>query len=121
MLKAKTRKVVSRVAAALRLAAQSLRNSEHQLGEDGRRMKARLGKAEGITATAHQLARILHSLVKHRAASDASVFVDEKDLHRPPREKTLRKPAFSASHSPRSRVTSYLVSEEATVDAWLRS
>ncbi len=58
VLKAKTRKVVSRVAAALRLAAQSLRNREHQLGEDGRRMKARLGKAEGLTATAHQLARI---------------------------------------------------------------
>jgi len=43
VLKAKTRKVLSRVAAALRLAAQSLRNSEHQLGAYGRRMKARLG------------------------------------------------------------------------------
>ena len=31
--------------------AQSLRNSEHKLGEYCRRMKARLGKAEGITAT----------------------------------------------------------------------
>ena len=43
VLKAKTRKVLSRVAAALRRAAQSLRNSVHQLGAYGRRMKARLG------------------------------------------------------------------------------
>ena len=48
-------KVVRRVAAALRLAAQSLRNRGHQLGEDGRWVKARLGKAEGLTAIAHQL------------------------------------------------------------------
>jgi len=30
-----------------------------QLGDFARRMKGRLGKAEGITATAHKLARIL--------------------------------------------------------------
>ena len=51
---------------SLRLAAQSLRNREHQFGEDGRRMKARLGKAEGITATAHKLARILSAVITRR-------------------------------------------------------
>ena len=75
MLKAKTRKVVSRVAAALRLAAQSLRNSEHKLGEDCRRMKARLGKAEGLTATAHKLARILYAVITRRVAyNEAEAF-----------------------------------------------
>ncbi len=49
-VKAKTRKVVSRVAAVQRMAAQSLRNSEHKLGEYCRRMKARLGKAGGFPA-----------------------------------------------------------------------
>jgi len=66
VLKAKTRKVVSRVAAVLRMAAQTLRNSEHKLGEYCRRMKARLGKAEGITATAHKLARILYAVITRR-------------------------------------------------------
>lgn len=70
VLKAKTRKVVSRVAAALRLAAQSLRQSDNKLGEYGRRMKARLGKAEGLTATAHKLARILFALITRRTAYD---------------------------------------------------
>ena len=75
VLKAKTRKVVSRVAAALRLAAQSLRNSEHKLGEDCRRMKARLGKAEGLTATAHKLARILYAVITRRVAyNEAEAF-----------------------------------------------
>ncbi len=66
VLKAKTRKVVSRVAAVLRMAAQTLRNSENKLGEYCRRMKARLGKAEGITATAHKLARILYAVITRR-------------------------------------------------------
>ena len=75
VLKAKTRKVVSRVAAARRLAAQSLRNREHQLGEDGRRMKARLDKAEGLPATAHQLARILYAVITRRVAyNEAEAF-----------------------------------------------
>ena len=80
VLKAKTRKVVSRVAAALRLAAQSLRSSEHQFGEDGRRMKARLGKAKGLTATAHQLARILYAVITRRVAdNEAEAFKQTPD------------------------------------------
>jgi transposase len=59
----KTRKVQSRVATALRLAAQGLSYSKSQLGDFCRRMKARLGKAEGITATAHKLARIIYALI----------------------------------------------------------
>jgi len=75
VLKAKTPKVVSRVAAARRLAAQSLRSSEHQFGEDGRRMKARLGKAKGLTATAHKLARILYAVITRRVAyNEAEAF-----------------------------------------------
>jgi len=35
------------------------------LGAFARRMKARLGAAEGITATAHKLARIVYRLIKH--------------------------------------------------------
>jgi len=66
VLKAKTRRVASRMAAALRLAAQGVRQSQSMLGEYCRRMKARLGKAEGITATAHKLARILWAVITTR-------------------------------------------------------
>ena len=75
VLKAKTPKVVSRVAAALRLAAQSLRDSEHQFGEDCRGMKARLGKSKGLTATACKLVRILYAVITRRVAySEAEAF-----------------------------------------------
>jgi transposase len=49
-----------RAATALRLAAGSLHRSRSALGAYLRRMKSRLGKAAGITATAHKLARLVY-------------------------------------------------------------
>jgi hypothetical protein len=99
-LKAKARQVKSRVAGSLRLATQAL--SKSALGEYCRRMKARLGAPEAITATAHKLASILHHLIKHRCAYDQSIFAQEEELHRKRREKN--KPPSSASNSPLYRV-----------------
>jgi hypothetical protein len=56
----RTRAGASRAATALRLAAGSLHRSRSALGAFLRRMKSRLGKAAGITATAHKLARLLY-------------------------------------------------------------
>ena len=56
VLSSKTRKVVSRVSTALRMATQGLRRSQSALGDYYRKMCARLGKAAGVTATAHKLA-----------------------------------------------------------------
>jgi transposase len=55
-----TRAGPNRAATALRLAAGSLHRSRSALGAFLRRMKSRLGKAAGITATAHKLARLLY-------------------------------------------------------------
>jgi transposase len=70
ILRAKTRKVQSRVATAFRLAANALGHSKGVLGDYCRRMKGRLGKAEGITAAAHKLARIVYALVTTRQEYD---------------------------------------------------
>lgn len=64
VLKAKTRKVASRLATALRLGVFGLQRSQTQMGGYLRRMKGKLGKAEGITAAAHKLARIIHGMIK---------------------------------------------------------
>ena len=64
----KSRKVVSRVATALRRAAQSAANSRSALGGFYRRLRARLGPAKAITATAHKLARIFYRMWKYREA-----------------------------------------------------
>ena len=61
----KTRRSSNRAAAALRLAAQSLDRSKTALGAYHRRMKARLGAPQAMTATAHKLARLIYYLLRH--------------------------------------------------------
>jgi hypothetical protein len=68
VLSSHTRKVINRLSDALRIAATSLERSPSALGGFYRRMKARLGNAEAITATAHKLARIIYRLIKHGEA-----------------------------------------------------
>ncbi len=60
-----TRKVYNRAADALRLAAQSLHRSKSALGAHYRRMKARLGPAKAITATARKLAVLIYRMLKY--------------------------------------------------------
>ena len=70
LLKARTRKVKSRLAGALRLGAFGLQKSQTAMGGYLRRMKSRLGKAEGTTAAAHKLARIIHGMINNQKPYD---------------------------------------------------
>jgi len=74
-----TRDVKSRVAEALRLAAQSLWHAQNYFGELYRRWKARLGGPKAITAMAHKLARILWHLLKYRQPFNPDVFRKEEE------------------------------------------
>jgi transposase len=65
VLSSHTRRVVNRMADVLRMSATTLKSSQTALGAFYRRMVAKLGPAEGITAVAHKLARLLYSLIKH--------------------------------------------------------
>ncbi|MGH9637985.1 MAG: IS110 family transposase, partial [Candidatus Angelobacter sp.] len=68
VLGSRTRRVINRVSDALRIAAMALERSQSALGAFHRRMKARLGAAEAVTATAHKLARLIYRLLKHGEA-----------------------------------------------------
>ena len=68
VLSSRTRRVINRISDALRMAASTLERSQSALGSYARRMKARIGAAEGITATAHKLARIIYRMIKHGEA-----------------------------------------------------
>jgi hypothetical protein len=48
------------------MAAQSLSHSKSALGNFHRRMRARLGGPEAVTATAHKLARIIYAMLKNQ-------------------------------------------------------
>jgi len=76
---AKTRDVKSRVATALRMAAQSLGRAENYFGDLYRRWKARLGGPKAVTAMAHKLARVLWHLLKFKQEFDWKVFAKEEE------------------------------------------
>ena len=91
ILSAKTRDVRSRAACILRMAANSLHRSQSRLGDYFRRMKARLGVPQAITATAHKLARIIFRLVREGTAYDDSVFATQDERHLQRKLRHIRK------------------------------
>jgi transposase len=90
VLSVQTRVVKNRVAAALRMASQSLHRSQSFLGDYYRRMRAKLGTPKAITATAHKLARIIFHLLSTRQAYDESIFSQHELQHRHRKELRLR-------------------------------
>ena len=83
ILSSQTTPVANRAAQALRIAAQSLWNSQSYLGQYYRRMRARHGAPKAITATAHKLARLVYHLIKTQKPFDETVFAEqEKDNKR---------------------------------------
>lgn len=62
-LNSKTKRNPNRATQAFRLAASSLSRSQTALGAFYRRIKARSGGAQAVTATAHKLARIYYAIL----------------------------------------------------------
>jgi|SRR5450755_186860 transposase len=57
-----------------RMGASSLHHNRSVLGDFLRRMKAKLGPAAGITATAHKLAIIFYTVVTKQVEYDESIW-----------------------------------------------
>jgi transposase len=93
LLSVKTRVVKSRVARALRMAAQSLHRSQSYLGSYYRRMRTRLGTPKAITAAAHKLARVIYHLLTTRQSYEESVFARCEALHQQRLENRVRRQA----------------------------
>lgn len=72
-LSTKTRVSANRVAHALRMAAQSCHKADHEFGDYYRRMRAKLGAAEGLVATAHKIARVLYAVMNTRRPYDPAL------------------------------------------------
>jgi transposase len=77
-----TKPCANRVATALRLAASCLQRSQSALGAFFRRMKARLGTPKAITATAHKLARLIYTMLKHGTAYVRQSLADYEQQYR---------------------------------------
>lgn len=68
LISGRTRKNASRAARIFRLAAYALARSQTALGAFYRRLKARLGPAKALTATAHKLAKIVYNMLRYGKA-----------------------------------------------------
>ena len=95
VLSCRTRRVLNRLSDALRLAATTLERSQTALGAYYRRMKAKLGAAQGVTATAHKLARILYRLLKHGEAYVRLGMADYEQKYQARKLNFLKKTAAS--------------------------
>lgn len=80
ILKKRTRKVVSRLATVLRMAATTLRLSQSYLGAQFRRFRGKLGAPKAITAMAAKLARLIYRMLKYGQAyvDQGAAFYEEK-------------------------------------------
>ena len=93
MLWTGVRRINNRVAQMFRMAASSLHHNRSPLGDFLRRMKAKLGPAAGITATAHKIAIIFYTLVTKQIEYDDSIWAT-RDEHRQKRfEQKLKRQA----------------------------
>ena len=87
------RRVKNRAGTLFRLAAHSLHHNQTPMGDYLRRMKAKLGPAAAITATAHKIAIIFYTMVKNQVEYDDTLWA-QRDLMREQRmEAKLHKQA----------------------------
>jgi transposase len=90
-----TRKSKNRAAKAFRMAAQSLAHSSGPLGAYYRRMRARIGPSEAITAAAHKIARIFYQLWSLPQPYDPEQLIRHQHQHTQRQINSLRKRARS--------------------------
>jgi transposase len=69
----------SRVATALRMGAQSLHHAKDYLGEFFRRITWKFGRPEAITATDHELARIVFHLLSTKEPYNETVLYKSEE------------------------------------------
>jgi transposase len=73
--------VKNRAGQMFRMAASSLHHSQTPLGNYLRRMKAKLGPAAAITATAHKIAIIFYTMLRNQVEYDESIWA-KRDAER---------------------------------------
>jgi transposase len=93
ILSSQTPKHKPRLSIALRMAAQSLFRCKCALGDQFRRMRAKLGAPKAITAMAHRLARILYVMITKRVEYSGTIINDNEVKRLRQKESWLRKQA----------------------------
>jgi len=84
VVRSRTLKNHNRAAQALRMAAEAAGRGKDAIGAYYRRMRARVGAQQAITATAHKLARIIYHMLRDRQSFQAvtAQAYDDQQQHR---------------------------------------
>jgi transposase len=92
VMSGRTKPCANRAAQALRLAAAALRSSQSALGAYFRRLCGRMDKPKAVTAAAHKLARLIHTmLTKGEEYTDqGQAYYEERYRERAVRQLTQR-------------------------------
>ena len=90
------RNIHNRAGQMFRLAAQGLHHDQTPMGDYLRRMKAKLGPAAAITATAHKIAILFYTMVKKKVEYDSTLWAErdalrEKRFHQKLRRQALQR------------------------------
>ena len=93
VIRSRTLKVRNRAAQALRMAAQAVGRSDTALGAFYRRLRARIGHRQALTATAHKIARIIYHMLKHHQAYQSLARAVYEQQQRDRELKTLQRRA----------------------------
>jgi transposase len=92
-LSGKTKPCANRAAVALRLAANTLYNSDCAFGAYLRRMKSRIGSPKAITALAHKMAKLIYLMLKYGTEYVEKGVEFYENLYKKRREASLQKKA----------------------------
>jgi transposase len=92
-LSGKSKPCANRVAIALRIAANTLYNSNCAFGAYLRRMKMRLGSPKAITALAHKLSKLIYMMLKYGKEYVEKGIEFYEEMYRKRREASLKKKA----------------------------
>jgi len=87
------RRTKNRAGTQFRMAASSLYREQSPIGDYLRRMKAKLGPTAGTTATAHKIAVIFYTMIKHQVEYDATLWAKRDVLREKRLEARLHKQA----------------------------
>ena len=93
VLKSRTLKTHNRAGQAFRLAANSVIRADCAFGAFYRRVKARLGPAQAVVATAHKIARIVYKMLKYKVEYDPVSAQEYDDRFRERQIKYLKRKA----------------------------
>jgi transposase len=91
IISSKMQKKKNHAGQTFRMSASGLSKSKSPLGDYARKMKSRLGKKEGVVATAHKMARIVYTMIKGKRSYNQEIMANNQEIWKEKRIKYLEK------------------------------